>query len=98
MGTVKIRYIGLVQNVVGNRQEELSLQTDTTVRQLLLMLVEKHGIHFRLSVLRTSGELRPTVTIHVGNRDIKELEGLDTPLVPDSEMTVIITGHPDPGG
>jgi len=98
LGTVKIRYIGLVQNVVGNRQEELSLQTDTTVRQLLLMLVEKHGIHFRLSVLRTSGELRPTVTIHVGNRDIKELEGLDTPLVPDSEMTVIITGHPDPGG
>ncbi|MBF8264668.1 MAG: MoaD/ThiS family protein [Dehalococcoidia bacterium] len=98
MGTVKIRYIGLVQNVVGNRQEELSLHTDTTVRQLLMMLVEKHGIHFRLSVLRTSGELRPTVTIHVGNRDIKELEGLDTPLVPDSEMTVIITGHPDPGG
>ena len=98
MGTVKIRYIGLVQNVVGNRQEELSLQTDTTVRQLLMMLVEKHGIHFRLSVLRTSGELRPTVTIHVGNRDIKELEGLDTPLVPGSEMTVIITGHPDPGG
>ena len=98
MGTVKIRYIGLVQNVVGNRQEELSLQTDTTVRQLLMMLVEKHGIHFRLSVLRTSGELRPTVTIHVGNRNIKELEGLDTPLVPDSEMTVIITGHPDPGG
>ena len=98
MGTVKIRYIGLVQNVVGNRQEALSLQTDTTVRQLLMMLVEKHGIHFRLSVLRTSGELRPTVTIQVGNRDIKELEGLDTPLVPDSEITVIITGHPDPGG
>ena len=98
MGSIKVRYIGLVQNVVGNRQEELPISENTTIRNLLQLLAEKHGIHFRVSVLRTSGELRPTVTIHVGNRDIKELEGLDTLLVSDSEVTVIITGHPDPGG
>ena len=98
MGSVRVRYIGLVQNILGNRQEDLPIGADTTVRKLLLLLAEKHGVHFRNSVMRTSGELRPSVTIHIDNHNIKELNGLDTLLTSDSEVTLIITGHPDPGG
>ena len=55
MGSVRVRYIGLVQNILGNRQEDLPIGADTTVRKLLLLLAEKHGVHFRNSVMRTSG-------------------------------------------
>ena len=95
---IKIRYVGLIENVMGNRQEELHIDTGTTVGELLQLLSQKHGAEFRHSILRNSGELRPSVTIHLGNRDIKELESLNSRLQPDSEITLIITGHPDPGG
>ncbi|MFQ5826269.1 MAG: MoaD/ThiS family protein [Dehalococcoidia bacterium] len=97
-GNVKVRYVGLVQNVLGKRQDELSLGKSTTVGELLQLLVENYGAEFRHSVLRTTGGLRPSVTIQVGDRDIKELEGLDTQLPTGSEVTLFITGHPDPGG
>ena len=97
-GSIKVRYVGLIENVMGNRQEQVSIETDITVRELLNLLSEKHGAEFRHSVLRSTGELRPSVTIHISGRDIKELDGLNTRLPPDSEVTLVITGHPDPGG
>ena len=97
-GGVKVRYVGLIENVMGNRQEELNIDSNITVGELLNLLSEKHGAEFRHCVLRSTGELRPSVTIHISGRDIKELDGLNTRLPPDSEVTLVITGHPDPGG
>mgnify|MGYP001590861878 CR=1 FL=1 len=96
--TVKVRYIGLVQNAVGLASEDVELASGARVRDLLGLLQQKHGDNFRYSVLSADGGLRPTSRVLIGDEDSRELQGLDTVIQPGSGVAIVVLVYPAEGG
>jgi molybdopterin converting factor small subunit len=90
--------LGLVGNVIGRREEDIEILRGTTVRDLLSLLSCRHGDSFQKSVFRNSGELRAMTQVCVNDRDIDELEGLETPLAGGQQISVVVGVYPPEGG
>ncbi len=98
MSMVKVTYYGLIQTTSGNREEEIYLSVEATVKELLQLLVERHGSKFGSSLLTSEGQLQPMVMIHLNGGDITEINGLDTKLKDNSELSITILGPIVTGG
>ena len=95
---LRISYLGLVRNVIGRSEEDLDVLADTTVGQLLGLLIEEHGPPFKQSVLKQSGELRAMAQVCVNDRDIDDLQGLDTRLGEGEQVSIVVGVYPPEGG
>ena len=93
-----ISYLGLVRNVIGRSEEDLDVLAGTTVGQLLRLLADKHGDPFKQSVLKQNGDLRGTAQVCVDDRDIDELNGLDTRLGEGEQVSIVVGVYPPDGG
>jgi molybdopterin converting factor small subunit len=96
--SVNVSYIGLVRNVIGCGEEEIEVAPGTTVRELLGMLIKKHGDSFRMSVFRGSGELRSMALVCVNDCDISQLEGFETRVASGEKISVVVGVYPPEGG
>jgi len=90
--------LGLVRNVIGRSAEILDVGAGTTVGQLLSQLSTSHGPPFRQSVFKPSGELRALAQVCVNDRDIDELDGLNTRLDDGQEVSIVVGVYPPEGG
>ena len=98
MSKVKITYYGLIQNVV-NQKEEDYISGAATVGELLHSLVQKYGDRFRSTVLTQNWQLQPATTIvHLNGRDINEIDGLNTKLADNSELSITVVANIISGG
>jgi molybdopterin converting factor small subunit len=95
---VHVSYLGLVRNVIGQREEELEIQPGLTVRDLLTDLAKKYGEPFRLSVFKASGELRSTAQVCIDDCDINELEGFNTRLGAKEKVSILVGVYAPEGG
>ena len=93
-----ISYLGLVRNVLGCQGEKIEATPGLTIRDLLVILVEKHGEPFRASVFKSEGQLRSTTLVCVNDRDIDELEGFETKLESGEKISVVVGVYPPEGG
>ncbi len=98
MNTVKVIHLGLMRNVVDKQEEEVNLSPETTVRELLHLLIQRHGNKFKSKVLTADWQLRPLTTIEVNNRNINEIEGLNTRLGNNSIVYIVAIVQPAMGG
>ncbi len=89
MSKVNVSYYGLIQRVSGN-QEEVYLSGETTVRELLHLLVERHGNEFRASLLTSDWRLQPMARVFIDGRDINEVDSLNTKLKDNSELSITV--------
>ena len=68
---------------------EAEAQIDgATVREVLNGLFERHS-ELRVRISDEDGSLRRFVNVYVAGEDIRFLEGLATPLVDGSELTIL---------
>jgi molybdopterin converting factor small subunit len=95
---VQISYIGLVRNVIGCSEENLTVVQGTTIGELLRLLIDKHGRSFRESVFKQSGELRSMAQVCIEDRDIEELQGFDTTLDSGEKVSILVGVYPPEGG
>ena len=95
---IHISYLGLVRNVIGCREEEVEIASETTVGELLVKLSERHGDPFRWSVFKGSGGLRATALVCVNDCDIAQLEGFETRLGNGQKVSVVVGVYPPEGG
>ena len=98
MNKVKVIYIGRMQQLTGVHDEELSLSKEATVLDLLSFLTQRHGEAFKSGVLTADNELQSTVKVLVNDRDIDEIDGLDTKLENSAETCVILVDFTIDGG
>lgn len=85
MTTVRL-YAGL-QELAGDRTVEVPLPDGATVRDVLAALVEaRPGLTSH--VLDEAGQVAQYVGVFVDGRDIRHLQGLDTPVKPDNEVYI----------
>ena len=93
-----VSYLGLVRNVIGRSEEDLDVLSGTTVGQLLSLLSAAHGPPFKQSVLKPSGELRAMAQVCVNDRDIDDLQGLETRLGQGEQVSIVVGVYPPEGG
>ena len=93
-----VSYLGLVRNVIGRSEEHLDVLAGTTVGQLLGLLSAAHGPPFKQSVLKQSGELRAMAQVCVNDRDIDDLQGLETRLGEGEQVSIVVGVYPPEGG
>ena len=99
MGKLKIHYYGLIWNIVSKEEEEvIHLSDDTTVRDLLHSLVQRYGDGFRSMIVTPEWELLNITMIHLNDRDINELDGLNTKLDNNSELSITVLPYEIIGG
>jgi len=83
-----VRLYASFRELAGEREIDVALPDGATVRDLLNRLVElRPSLAQRL--LDEDGNIPRFVNVFVNGRDIRDLNGLDTPVMPDDEVTLL---------
>ncbi len=83
-----VRLYASLREVAGERDIEVALPGGATIRDLLNRLAElRPGLSQRL--LDEDGNIPRFANVFVNGRDIRHLSGLDTPVMPDDEVTIL---------
>ena len=98
MSKVKVTYYGLLQHIVGNRENEYHVSDNTTVRDLLHLLVERYGNEFKANILTPDWQLHPLTVIQLNDHNINEIDGLNTMLMNNSELSIAVLAYLVSGG
>lgn len=79
---VKVEYLGHIKNITYNtREEEFELASDTTITDLLEILIKKYGEPFKKSVYEPKGaDVKANYIITVNGYLLNQLKGLATKL------------------
>ena len=98
--TVKVIFTGPFQELAGQNQEIVTLPAGSTLRELLLLLADRHGSDFRDYVFITEEILSQEVLVLVDGLNAGGLKGLETPLegTPSTQVEVGFLGPLPVGG
>jgi len=91
---VRVRFYGMVYDEVGTREWEIELDRDSTVNDLLLIIVERQPSLGNL-VYDETGVFREYLEVAVNHTDIIGLNGLETVL---QEGDIVLIMPPIGGG
>jgi molybdopterin synthase sulfur carrier subunit len=83
-----VRLFGSLRELAGEREIDVSLPDGATVRDLINRLGELRPI-LAQRLLDEDGNIPRSVNVFVNGRDIRDLGGLDTPVMPDDEVTLL---------
>lgn len=95
---MRVRYLGLLQILLKTKEEELAVSGQTSLRDLIQSLIEKHGQEFHNRVLNQEGRLRQTIRVVVDGNELEEDEALDTRLTDENELAILLIVPPMAGG
>lgn len=87
---VQVRYVALARLVTGVETEEVEVTGSTTVGMLMAELCRRYGSDFREAFFTRSGALQHHVVLQLDGGDIAQWDGLDTPVLPHSELACLI--------
>jgi molybdopterin converting factor small subunit len=96
---VKITFVGVLQRVVGCREEAVLVPEETTLGTLLRELVARHGRELENHLLE-NGDLAPLATVLVNGLNALSQGGLQAKLSDGSEshVEIVVLGPPLMGG
>jgi molybdopterin synthase sulfur carrier subunit len=95
MITVKIYTILTLKQILGQREFEVSIQEESTVKDLLSWMIERWGDELSPHLFQPeSDRVLPHIRLLVNGRDIQFLNGVDTILRDGDEFSMlpILTG------
>ena len=98
MCNIKITYYGLIRQIVDVQEEKSCIPDGGTVRELLQLLVHKYGEGFRNIILSSDWHLLPVAMLHLNGRDINEIDGLQTKLETNSDLSITVLANAISGG
>ncbi len=86
---VKVRYLGIIQRIVGTTEEDLEVIPGTRVRDLLQLLKKRYGEEMK-NALEDNHMLAGNATILVDGRNTEAIEGLDTSLDHAHDVQIVV--------
>lgn len=93
---VTVEYLGYIKQTLGVEQaEKVELEDDALVRDLLLLLAEKHGEPFQKAVYEPKGvDLKPHYILSVNGLLLNQLNGIETKLKDGDRVVLmpVVTG------
>lgn len=88
---MKINYIGgIIQRIVGNKEEEIEFSGERTVKELIYFLVERYGDQFKYQIMNVDGSLRRLVRILLDGDDVNQMGGIDASLMGKREVSLVV--------
>ena len=99
MVTVKITFVGLIQRLVGCREEAVLVPEETTLGGLLQELVARYGQKLEERLLE-NGDLAVHATVLINGRNAMTQGGLQAKLSDGSQshVEIVVLGPPLMGG
>ena len=93
---VTVEYLGYIKQTLGVEQgERAELEDGALVRDLLLLLAEKHGEPFKKAVYEPKGvDLKPHYIVSVNSLLLNQLNGIETKLKDGDRIVLmpVVTG------
>lgn len=87
---VKVQYFAAVRELVNQREEFLNVNDNTTVGELLNLLVARHGDKFKEHIFDPkTGSPRPYFQFLLDEKSISTLDGFSTVLRGDCVLAII---------
>jgi molybdopterin synthase sulfur carrier subunit len=83
-----VRLYAFLRELAGEREIDVTLPDGATVRDVLTRLGELRPV-IAQRLPGTDGTIPPSVNVFLNGRDIRDLNGLDTPVMPDDEVTIL---------
>jgi molybdopterin synthase sulfur carrier subunit len=79
---VTVEYLGYIKQTLGVEQgEHVTLKDDAAIRDLLMVLAEKHGEPFQKAIYEPKGvDLKPHYMASVNGLLLNQLSGIETKL------------------
>lgn len=84
---MRLEYFATLRDATKKREEDWPLPAPT-LRDLMEGVIERYGHSFARWVTTKEGELGGLAVIIVDGRDCRSLQGFDTPLSPDSIISI----------
>jgi len=99
MVDVKITFVGLIQRLVGHREEAYQVPEEATLGSLLRMLTDRYGPDLEERLLE-NGNLAAHATVLINGRNAIPLGALQARLSDGSEshVEIVVLGPPLMGG
>ena len=96
---VKITFVGLIQRLVGRREEAVLLPEETTLGSLIEKLVARYGKELEERLLE-NGELAAHASVLINGRNAMTQGGLEAKLTDglQSQVEIVVLGPPLMGG
>jgi len=86
---VRVRYLGIIQRIVGTSEEEIEITPGTKVRDLLQILKKKYGGEMK-NALEDNHMLAANATILIDGRNAETIQGLDTLLEHAHDVQIVV--------
>lgn len=91
---VEVKFFGIYQRLAGKKSIQLMLEKPVTIRKAVKELTETCSEEFKSALIDTQiGEPRPNALILVNGKEISVLQGLETQINQDEEITLIPMVH-----
>ena len=92
--TVKVRFMGIFQQLSGKKRFNLKLEEPTTVKKVVTELTETFSPEFKRALVDSHlDDLRPNALILVEGKEISVLQGLETEIKDAEEIVFLPMVH-----
>ncbi|MFX1576973.1 MAG: MoaD/ThiS family protein [Promethearchaeota archaeon] len=86
---VTIRYLSVIREITGTREEVIEIENGATVEDILKTLSKKYGKAFN-RMIRSGRDIRGLQIIYfIDGKNIANLDGFRTPVQNESELVII---------
>ncbi len=86
---VRVRYLGIIQRIVGRSEEEMEITPGAKVSDLLQILKKKYGEEMK-NALEDNHMLAANAMILIDGRNAETIQGLDTPLEHAQDVQIVV--------
>ncbi|MBY9003041.1 MAG: MoaD/ThiS family protein [Candidatus Lokiarchaeota archaeon] len=75
---VKIYFLSLLADITNIKELNLSIQVNSTIKEILKILISKFGKDFERKILDSPDSISKYIILGLNGKDIRTLENLDT--------------------
>lgn len=89
MYNIKILFLSLLEDIAGTKEITLSLDNDSTIKDILKKLITMYGKDFESTILNNPETLNKYIIISLNGRDIRSLEYMNMNLHNGDELAFL---------
>jgi len=89
MFNIKILFLSLLEDIAGSKEITLSLDKDSTIKEVLKKLITIYGKDFESIILNNPETLNKYIIISLNGRDIRSLEYMNLYLHSGDELAFL---------
>lgn len=87
---ITVHYFAVLRKLTGKRQEKIKIKEDSTLEDVLAVLVEKYGERFKQYISPPKGKKGLQLVLLINNQDSNQLNGLKATLKDGDTLSLVL--------